>query len=238
MRRPCSPTIDVTLNRPPYFTTPARTWATVGKAYAYHAGAADPDGQRVTFSAASATGLAIDPDTGLARWIPEAGSYSSHRWRPIPGGFRPARAWINVQPAATSPPSSATCPGTWPIVGREYAWLVDAVDPDHTLTQLTFSVTPPASTATCTSIPPCPTGCRRRTRPPRLAGQQVSLYVTVTDPLGTAKRTWPVTVRQNNFPLVTVSDQTITAGQTFAYGVSATDADTLHYALVAYRPIG
>ncbi len=229
-------TIDVTLNRPPYFTTPARTWATVGKAYAYHAGAADPDGQRVTFSAASATGLAIDPDTGLARWIPEeAGSYFITLMATDPWGLSASQGyWINVQPTPPNqPPVIRNVPRNVALVGREYAWLVDAVDPDHTLTQLTFSVTPTGIDGDLHFDPAVPN--RLVWNPTAaLAGQQVSLSVTVTDPLGaTAKRTWPVTVRQNNFPLVTVSDQTITAGQTFAYGVSATDADTLRYALVA-----
>jgi large repetitive protein len=59
-------------NRPPYFTTIPRTWATVDQPYAYHVGAKDPDGHPLRFELAGGpAGATIQPQTGLLTWTPQ-----------------------------------------------------------------------------------------------------------------------------------------------------------------------
>ncbi|TVS20796.1 MAG: hypothetical protein EA424_02160, partial [Planctomycetaceae bacterium] len=215
-------------NRPPYFTTAPRTWATVDQPYVYHVGAADPDDQPLRFElAAGPQGAVIQPQIGLLTWTPESATEQGFSVRVVdPLGLDAIQNFtVDVQPLPPNqPPIIRNDPPHLALVGRSYAWQVDAVDPDHALAELTFSVaTDPV--VDCLSFADVP---RNRLECDAIpAGiDQTWVTVTVTDPLGAAaQRRYLLTLRQNNPPLVSVADRTIIAGQTFAYDVPATDDD-------------
>jgi RHS repeat-associated protein len=64
---------DTAGNKAPVITSPPPLAATVGGLYSYAVKAADPDGDKVTFSLISAPpGMTIDPTSGQVNWTPSA----------------------------------------------------------------------------------------------------------------------------------------------------------------------
>ena len=125
---------------------------------------------------------------------------------------------------SNQPPFIRNVPEPVALVGKPYVWLVDAVDPDHAPSELTYSVTtdPAVECLTFAAVPRNRLGCE-----PVPAGIDAAwVTVTVADPLGAAaERRYRLTFRENHPPTVSVRDRTITAGQSFAYDVPAADAD-------------
>src|SRR5262249_9916182 len=67
------------LNQPPVFTTVPVVQALAGLRYTYAAAAADPDGDRPTFTLrAGPAGMAVDAATGQVTWTPSAGQIGTH----------------------------------------------------------------------------------------------------------------------------------------------------------------
>jgi YD repeat-containing protein len=216
------------LNRPPYFTTAPRTWATVDQPYAYAVGAKDPDGQPLGFElAAGPVGASIQPQTGLVTWLPQVATAGAFSIRVVdPLGLDAVQNFtVDVQPLPPNqPPFIRNAPQPVALVGKSYEWLVDAVDPDHPASELTFSVSsdPPVACLNFASIPRNRLVCELV--PPGI--DQAWVTVAVADPLeAVAERRYLLTFRENQRPSLLVADRSITAGQTFAYDVPAADAD-------------
>jgi len=262
-------------NRPPYFTSPPRTFATVDQVYSYAATARDPDHQDLRFTlqvtepggsllcAAPGGGApqcgspgtpVVDPQTGVILWTPQASHEGLHRVdvRVLDTlGLDAVQTFrLDVAPTPPNhPPIIRNAPETVAVVGKPYEFLVDAVDPDHAFSELTFDVqTDPAldpqQHGDLQFVAGHPNLLRWDSAPASLAGQQIWVTVQVSDPAapdpGVAEKRYALTVRQNNLPTVAVANQTITAGQDYAYDVTATDADsqdTLTYSL-AFAPAG
>jgi RHS repeat-associated protein len=238
------------LNRPPYITSPARTWATVEQVYTYAVAARDPDGQTLRFELPEAPAAAsIDPQTGLITWMPEASDEGQHpvavRVLDTLGLDAVQTFWVNVQPTPPNhPPIIRNAPDTVAVVGKRYEYRVDAVDPDHAFSELTFEVQTDPAVQGLGFVAGQRNLLRWESPPANLASPQVWVTVRVSDPVpepdrGVAEKRYVLTVRQNNLPALTVADQTITAGRPFAYDVTASDADpqdTLTYALVLAGP--
>ncbi|NLF33147.1 MAG: hypothetical protein GX591_19960, partial [Planctomycetes bacterium] len=261
-RQPYPLTVSA-INRPPYFTTPPRTWAAAGKPYAYHAGAEDPDRQALRFELAPGlAGASIHPQTGLLTWTPPAeGSYPMS----VPMSVRVVDTLgleavqnfsVHVAPLPPNrPPFFRNAPEPVALVGKEYAWLVDAVDPDHKQSELTFAASleafDPADAELVALYADGLDGddlafadgqanlLRWDAVPAGLAGKAIWVTVTVSDPVpapdaGVAQKRCLLTLRENNRPTVWLQDQAITAGQDFACDVAAEDldpADVLSFSL-------
>jgi hypothetical protein len=143
-------------NRPPYFTTVPRTWATVDQPYAYHVGAKDPTGSRCGSSWQGAGGASIQPQTGLLTWTPQVETTEPFSVRVVdPLGLDAVQNFtVAVQPLPPNqPPFIRNAPEPVALVGKPYEWLVDAVDPDHASQRTDVSRSRPTRRSSCLSSP-------------------------------------------------------------------------------------
>src|SRR5262249_19580303 len=89
------------LNRAPAFTSVPVVQVLASQRYTYNAAAADPDGDRLTFTLrAGPAGLAVDPVAGTVSWSPAAADVGTHavclRVEDGRGGFAEQKFVVSV----------------------------------------------------------------------------------------------------------------------------------------------
>ncbi len=134
------------LNRPPAFTTQPDVEALVGRAYTYHAAAADPDGDPRTFSLLlGPAGMAVDQASGQVTWQPGQVDQGNHavalRVDDGHGGSAEQHYVLAViDPPPNRPPLFTSTPVVQANVNTLYEYEATAEDADGD--SLTFSLVP------------------------------------------------------------------------------------------------
>lgn len=122
-------------NHPPVITSTPVTSATLGRVYSYDVEAEDPDhGDVLTyyFVRRPDASMTIDSTSGLIQWTPqEVGNYDVVLGvRDTDGRYVRQSFSIDVSIEINHPPVITSSPGSSAIVGRLYAYDVEADDPD------------------------------------------------------------------------------------------------------------
>jgi hypothetical protein len=143
-------------NRPPAFTSVPVVDANPNTAYNYSATATDADSDPLTFALTSSPGgMTINPITGLVTWTPNIGQLGPN---PVvltvsdgQGGAATQSYVVTVLPDPSNhPPVIIIQPGTTAVVGQNYTYDVDAIDPDGDV--LTYSLPVPSSGMTINPV--------------------------------------------------------------------------------------
>lgn len=224
---------------PLLFGTPS-VIATVGNLYLYQPAANDLDPLDVLQFAltTSPTGMAIDGFTGRVTWIPDAAQVGNHPVTLVVddgNGAATSQAWtlqVFAQPP-NQPPVVTSVPGFVAVVGLEYAYAVQAQDPEGLAVEYSL-VSPPAGM----TIDP-QAGTLSWT--PGAPGT-FTVAIRALDPdLAFGSQVYSLTVTPPNHPPAFDSTPTLmaTVGATYRYDVNASDPDgnALTY-LLATAPAG
>ncbi len=124
------------LNSPPSIVSIPPTQAAIGQNYVYDVNAIDGNGDVLTYALSqSPAGMIIDPITGLITWTPQAGQEGLQSVTVFvsdgAGGQAVQQFKIGVQAAAINdPPVITTTPIFVAQAGGDYAYDVNAIDPD------------------------------------------------------------------------------------------------------------
>jgi trimeric autotransporter adhesin len=159
-------------NRAPTITGTPATSGREGQAYSFQPGAADPDGDALTFSIGNKPAWAsFNTATGLLSGTPPAGSagtYSSIVISVSDGRLSSSLAAFLISVAANRAPTITGTPATATTVGQSYSFTPSASDPDGQA--LTFSIAnKPAWASFSTSTGRCRARPRARTSARRAA---------------------------------------------------------------------
>ncbi|MBI1348011.1 tandem-95 repeat protein [bacterium] len=221
-------------NLPPEITSDPVTILAHDEQFAYTVSARDPEEGTLTYTLLDGpAGLTFINDTNQLTWTHEgtapypAGSHAIRIGVIDEQGAITEQAWTLViyDPAVNAPPEFTSTPTTWTLVGHAYEYTPVAVDPNGS--QVTYSVVNLPEGAEWAN------GSLTWTPDSDDIGTHTITFVA-SDGLLTRRQTLSLRVRTNATPQITAaSDFTITAGQTWAYQVQASDADQdlLHYTL-------
>jgi len=141
------------VNQVPTITSTPITTATVDELYIYNVDATDPDGDTLTYSLTTPTGMTIDSVTGVISWTPTFDQIGDNdvTVEVSDGLLSDSQNFIIIVseaegPGYTPPPSNraptiTSTPITTVTVDELYTYDVDATDPDGDT--LTYSLTTP-----------------------------------------------------------------------------------------------
>ncbi|MBI3467961.1 MAG: tandem-95 repeat protein [Planctomycetes bacterium] len=124
------------LNVPPAFNSVPKIEAIAGREYAYAATATDPDGDSLTFKLiAGPSGMTINDQTGLLSWTPSTSDVGNHDVTVQVSDGRGGTAqqhWVLsvITAPPNRPPVINSTPDLTATINAEYAYDVDALDPD------------------------------------------------------------------------------------------------------------
>jgi RHS repeat-associated protein len=225
-------------NHAPVITSTPVVAVRVGEVYRYGVAATDPDaGDALSFALSWApSGMAINAQTGLISWTPEAAQLGSHtvtaRVQDAGGLFAVQTFMVEVLPAlpVNHPPAITSAPVTAAIVGQTFSYDVDAIDPDAG-DVLTYSLTTAPAGMTIDAAD----GLIQWT-PAQSGSADVSVQVADAGGL-MASQSFIITVTAANRPPVITSAPVIgaTPGRAYSYQLVASDpdGDALTYELIA-----
>ncbi|MEM7168367.1 MAG: putative Ig domain-containing protein, partial [Planctomycetota bacterium] len=222
-------------NTNPAITSAAPTEATVDVALQYAVIVTDPDlGDTLNFALTTTTaGATLDPMTGAFDWTPTAAQLGLHNFTidvtDAFGATDQQTLSINVVPG-TNPPSITSTPPTTGVVGVAYSYIATATDAD-TADVLTFFLDESPSGMTMTVIPPLSAASVQLDWLPG-AAQVADVTLRVQDLTGQEDvQSFQINVMEPNVaPVITSTAPTAaTAGATFEYAVTATDAGPVTY---------
>lgn len=236
-------TIDVALaNRPPVISSSPITSTPIDKPYNYAVRASDADGDRIRYSLGNKTtavgiDLDIDSKTGLLTWTPKSlGTFSIELIAEDEQGLKASQLYelAVIASNANQPPRITTTPSFTAEVGLQYAYDLDAVDPDSS--GLTYTLLTPSSIPSNASFNPA-TGLLLWTPTNSQLNQSVPYSIRVSDGELTATQSFTVKViHANSAPVLKpITSATIVRGDRYLIDASATDADgdTLRFSLDA-----
>jgi subtilisin family serine protease len=226
--------VGVPVNHPPTINSVPVTVATQGIAYSYSVGAADPDGDALTYALTVAPpGMTISA-SGLISWTPtsvQVGNQNVTVKVTDGGGLSVSQSYVI---AAAPPPNHSPVINSTPVTtatqGLVYSYSVAATDPDGNTLTYALTTTPVGMTIVST------TGVISWTPTSAQVGNN-NVVVKVTDSGGlfvTQSYTIVVSAPVNRPPVINSSPvTTATQGLVYSYSVGATDPDgnTLTYAL-------
>ena len=226
-------TIDVALaNRPPVISSSPITSTPIDKPYNYAVRASDADGDRIRFSLGNKTtavgiDLEIDAKTGLLSWTPKSlGTFAIEIVVEDEQGQKASQLYelAVIASNANQPPRITTSPSFTAEIGVQYAYDLDAVDPDSS--SLTYSLLTPSSIPPNASFNPA-NGLLLWTPTNSQLNQSIPYSIRVSDGQLTATQSFSVKViPANSAPdLKPISNATIVRGDRYLIDASATDAD-------------
>jgi hypothetical protein len=124
-------------NRPPYFTSVPVVDVQVNQPYFYDSDAFDPDDDALTYGLLiGSSGMIVGPTTGELEWTPSSNQVGTHsvtlEASDGRGGSATQSYVIQVRPDPSNhPPLIVSEPVTEAVVGKEYTYDVDAIDPEE-----------------------------------------------------------------------------------------------------------
>jgi YD repeat-containing protein len=214
--------------------------ATVGKPYSYTLQATDPDGDPLSYYNMDVNSpVPIDAQSGTINWTPNENNVGTNLFTVQVcdgrGGTDTREFSITVDPASGpsvyAPPQFTSAPLETAVVGQDYLYHVQAIDPDGNYLFYQFLSGPEGMVMDYRSdaIAWQPTEAD--------VGQEFPVEVSVTDGQTTMSQAFLVTVCNANDPPVieTTSLPQAQARQPYQYPIQATDPndDVLSYALDA-----
>lgn len=133
-------------NLPPFITSTPVTEGTVDVLWSYTVTASDPNGDMLAFSLDTAlVGMTIDPQTGLAEWLPTVeGSYPvTIRVSDGNGGEAPQSFTVTVSvPPPNTAPVITSSPTTVAVIGSNWPYQVSASDTENDALIYTLTTAP------------------------------------------------------------------------------------------------
>lgn len=227
-------TIDVALaNRPPVISSYPITSTPIDKPYNYAVRASDADGDRIRYSLGNRTtavGIDLDLDSknGLLSWTPKSlGAFAIEIVAEDEQGLKASQVYelSVIASNANQPPRITTLPSFTAEVGLQYAYDLDAFDPDST--GLTYSLLTPSSIPPNASFNPS-TGLLLWTPTNNQLNQSIPYSIRVSDGELTATQSFSVKViPANSAPVLKpIANATIQRGDRYLFDASATDADS------------
>lgn len=233
-------------NLPPIISGTPPTTLAAGSAYSFTPKAADPNGDKLTFSATgvptwakfdsttgSLTGTPTDADVGMSGMITIEVSDSASVTQLPAFQIAVTSAASLPPPDSNSPPTIAGTPGTTATVGQQYVFAPVGHDADGDT--LTFDIVNKPSWATFTPA----TGELRGTPTGTDVGTTSNIVISVGDGLSSASLPAfslqvVATAPANRAPTITGTPTTaVTAGQAYSFRPVGSDADgnTLTYSI-------
>ncbi|MDP2228935.1 MAG: putative Ig domain-containing protein, partial [Moraxellaceae bacterium] len=207
----------------PVFGSVPVTTASEGVAYSYTAAATDPESQPLTYSLTVApAGMTINSTTGIVSWTPPqalADFTANVTVRVSDGGVTADQSFVISVTAVDEAPTFTSTAVTVASEGVAYSYTATATDPESQ--PLTYTLdTAPAGMSINAS-----TGVISWTPPQALADFTANVTVRVSDGLHDATQAFVINVSaSNDAPLFTSTAITV-AGESVAYGYTATATD-------------